>query len=413
MTTQTKIGILWVDDIRSQHATSIRNGYICTGTDAQSVQLINLQDLPQQYLWISNLTSNRFSYTDTHKKGAIKNSAFLGIKLSTIAIELGLTDELTDKLPVLYQVCKGIVDRIERKDGGLGISMHDVDYNILDKIHRTCAPIQSDMVPTLNGARDPKLQNAIENSMQKMQASALQKKGHLHEVQSAHFSKSPFMLTLLNLIYPMSNNYWESDEFSGWTIGKTEMGECEQNAESLQTLTEFGAKHCAFVEFEQLQTLTHVNTYYPLGRERQGTSPRHWATLPEIIDMANYSTLKLGKAYVTHGGKLPNAPSIPHSQDVMFTSYINGLVNQIQWMALSYDQRSAATVSPVSTYMRAYDRIICRIKAEQFIQEKFEVCGFNGGTVRFLIGMNDQIEKDRLKKAIFSKNMIPQFNLLR
>ncbi|ENI4488045.1 hypothetical protein ABXZ88_003929 [Vibrio fluvialis] len=412
MNTQTKIGILWVDDTRGQHPTTIRSGYICTGTDAKSVELIDLLDLPQQYLWITNMTVNRFSGTDTHTKGVIKNSAFLGIKLSTIAIELGLGDDLTEKLPVLYQVCKGLASRIERVDGGLGINLHNVDYTVLEDIHKLCAPIQSDKVPTSHGKRDPKLQVAISNSMQKMQASAVRRRSNIHEIQSAHFSKSPFMLTLLNLVYPTSSDYWESDQFSGYTIGRTELGEVENNAQLVNELVEFSQRHCAFVEFEQLQTLSHVNTYYPLGREMHPTSPRQWAALPEIIDMANFSTLRLGRAYITHGGKLPNAPSMPNADDITFTSYVNGLMNQIQWLALSFEKRNAECVSPVSTYMRAYDRIICRIRAEEFIQEKFEVCGFNGGTVRFLIGANDHSEKDRLKQAIFSKNMIPQLSLL-
>lgn len=412
MTKQTRIGILWVDDTRGEHSATFRNGYICTGADPKSVQLIDLQDLPQQYLWISNMTANRFSKTDASKKGVIKNAAFLGVKLSTIAIELGLGDDLTVKLPVFYQICKGLAERMERTDGGLGIDLYQSDYSVLENIHKRCAPVQSDAMPTTQGKHDPILHSAVANSMQKMQASVVKKRSHIHEVQSAHFSKSPFMLTLLNLTYPTSSDYWESEEFSGMTIGKTEMGESDNNAELIEKLTEFSKTHCAFIQFEQLQTMSHVNRYYPLGREMSPVPPRNWAALPEIIDMANFSTLRLGKAYVTHGGKLPNAPTIPPTESITFTSYINGLMNQIQWTALSYEKRDAASVSPVSTYMRAYDRIMCRIKADEFIQEKFEVCGFNGGTIRFLIGANDETEKNRLKKAIFSKNMIPQLSLL-
>lgn len=410
---KTNIGILWVDDPKSKDSlnpSTIKDAYICTGMSADDVERIPLTHLPQQYLWISNLTPDRFKYLSLSNYGHIKNSRFLGIAISQMAIDLALPDSLTEKMPILKYICQNIVDKIETD---MGIPISKVEYAVVKNIHEKLFSNRFHERHLLKGESNKLLDFAIDNSMQKIQASTLRKMNHLHEVQAATFARTPYSLTLLNLLYPTSNDFHETSEFEGKTIGTTETTTATDNEDVMPKLIALSKTKCGFVNFTQHETRTHVGRYYPLGKELVATEARHWATLPEIIDMANYSTLTLGKAFITEGGRLANAPLLDEvGVNQTFASYTNGLMNQLMWQALSYDSDTQKSVSAVSVYIRSYDRIMCRLKADMFIEEQFDICGFGVGTIRFLVSKNDQSEKSRLKDAIIKHSMIPQLSML-
>ncbi|MBF4437207.1 hypothetical protein ERJ77_22530, partial [Vibrio anguillarum] len=187
------VGILWIDDPKGQNHI-VKDGYICTGESPNDVKRVRLNSLSQQYIWITNLLPNRFKALGLGTQGCIKNSKFLGITLSNIAVELNLPEDLSEKLPVFYSVVKRIAEKIELE---LGVNLNNVEFVVQKNIHEKLFGYESLGRPTLDGVVNKSLNNAIANSMQKMQASTLRHHKHIHEIQSAKFSKVPYMLTLL------------------------------------------------------------------------------------------------------------------------------------------------------------------------------------------------------------------------
>nr|WP_192957887.1 hypothetical protein [Aliivibrio wodanis]VVV07001.1 hypothetical protein AW0309160_04495 [Aliivibrio wodanis] len=407
----TKIGIIWIDDNKALGSGSrlVDNGYECISSHPNEVKKINLNNLKSNYIYITNIKPNNYKRFGLDRFRNINSSKFLGVTLSTIAIELGLSEKLDEKLPIFYTVCQMLANKLEAQ---FGINLMNTEFTAIKEIHSKLLPDHQRNRPLLAMASNLELERAIANSMQKMQANSLRQSRDIQSITSARFPRVPYTLTLLNLLYPASNEYQINNNFNGRLIGQSEKSHIRGDDEVLQELIELAKTNCGFIEVEQVNTISKYNDYWPFGKELQATPPRRWAALPEAIDMANYSLLKLGSVYVTEGKKLPFAPTMPEVNSVKFLSYVNGLVNEVIWTSLGYSQMQDKYPSPISTYIRAYDRIMLRLKAKTFIDNQIEVSSFNTGAIRFYIDSTDSAESKKLKDLILAEDMIPQIDLL-
>ncbi|ACH64687.1 hypothetical protein ACTFQF_00890 [Aliivibrio fischeri] len=407
----TKIGIIWIDDNKGSGVgmRHVDSGYECTSSDPSKVRKIRLNDLKPNHIYITNIKPNNYKRFGLDRYKNINSSKFLGVTLSTIAIELGLSDKLSEKLPIFYTVCQLLATKLEEQ---FGINLMRTEFTATREIHAKLLPDNQRERPLLSMAPSLELERAITNSMQKMQANTLRKSRDIQSITSARFPRVPYTLTMLNLLYPASNEYTMNQNFNGYMIGQSEKSNICGDTDVLNELTELAKTHCGFIEVEQISSISKYSDYWPFGKELQSTPPRRWAAIPEAIDLANYSMIKLGTLYMTEGKKLPFAPTMPEPNEVRFLSYINGLVNEIVWTSIAYSQANDRYPSPVSTYIRAYDRIMLRLKAKTFVDNQIEVSSFNTGSIRFYIDPTDKAETQKLKELILSENMIPQIDLL-
>lgn len=410
MTTQ-KIGIIWLDAANNHNGSYsyVNSGYECVSSSPEDVQKINLNQLNPQTIYISNVKPHMYKRLGLDRFPNIRCSKFLGVMLSTIANELDLPDALQHKLPVFYTICQIIANRLQED---YSVDLQRSTYTILRDLHQILLPPELSEKPMLNMAPSKDLEHAIRQSMQKLQGNDTRRVREVHEICSARFPRAPYALSLLNFNYPTSNDYTESHILKDIEVGTNDEGTLPQTDEVVKQLIEMSKTKCAFIAIQQTGRWDRYATYWPFGREVKLVPPRQWASLPEVIDLLNYSTLKLGKMYVTEGGKLPFAPTIPEPSEVSFLSYANGLINEIVWMALSNSEEKDVFPTAFSTYMRAYDRIMCRLKGKEFVDGSFELCGYSTGVIRFFTDRSNHAETERLKHKILEMNMIPQFSAL-
>ena len=406
------IGIIWIDEpvFSGSKFNYVNYGYECISSDPDKIRKVKLSSLDRQRLYITNIKPHKYSALGLSRFDNIRSSKFLGITLSTIAIDLGISDKLTEKLPIFYTICQMLANKLQQN---YNVDLLENCYSVVKLLNQALLPEHQKQNVRLNSQRSIELEHAISNSMQKVQGNNSRRAHGVHEVSSARFSRAPYALELLNMTYPASNDYYQSDELLSVEVGTNDTDVLPKTSEVVNRLVTLSKDHCGFVEFEQIGKWDKYHSHYPLGKEISQSPMRRWAALPEIIDLLNYSQLRIGVMYLTRGERLDIAPEVPEVGDVSFLSYVNGLINEIVWTALGFSNVKDRYPSPVSTYIRAYDRIMCRLKATEFIDEQFQLSGFTTGTIRFYVNTDDKKEIERLRQTILDKNMLPQLSMLK
>lgn len=395
-----KLAMLWIE-VNGDVVQNI--AHVCTCDEPDKVTRTSLDRLDPQYVYLTNQRSHIFTRNkEIAKHYTMYHSQYFGVSVSQVAIELNLTDDLHTKLPVLLKIFSSIYDKLEKMN--VPHNPREQSWSYINRLNRAFIPQTKNY---LMGATSDSLDYAIENSTQKLQSNNL-RKGENEQIVSARMPKTPHFLHLTDQVYPASNHYKEYDEFDGEVCG-TEGGDVI-NETVIEKLVSRSETNAGFVHFQVLAVDKLHKTSMPIGMEMGTTVVRCWATLPEVIDMMNFTKLKLGTAYLTEGGRLAAVPEQP-PKDTIFTSYTNSLINEIFGLSLGYSQKDREP-SPIAAYYRAYDRIYCRIATKELITEGFRLSGFSSGTVRFYIDKKDKRRQAKLTKAFISNDLIPQLSML-
>lgn len=402
----TKVAILWIEENGGKSVA--RNGYVCSSDNVEDVKRIPLNQLSPQHLYICNVKPNMFKSLGLGTYPNIKNSNFLGFNLSRIVIELDLNGELARKMTILYYV---VSEAVKRFESTYNLDVTKSFYTILPELKSI---INEDGTPTVKGLPNEELNYAIKNSLQKVQ-SIIQndyQSATNQNIYSAQLPKTPYFFYLLSQNYPLGLDYSVSDEFDGVTIGTNEDGEIEGTTEVIQRLLAMSEKKTGFIKFTHNSTVSKFRQYYPFGKEIKRSVPREWAALPEIVDLANYSSLTLSKAFLTESGVLDIVSEMPNASQSTFFSYVNGLINEAIWMAISYHKMNKE-VSSIASYLRAYDRIKCRQLTTKLIEKDFHMVGYSTACIRFSVQKENATESARLAREMIALKLVPQLNLLK
>ncbi|EGQ9239470.1 hypothetical protein M2G93_16825 [Vibrio vulnificus] len=394
-----KLAFLWIDDPKNNHA--VTHGYLCTEDQPNEVVKTRLADLPFEYTYVTNLKSHRFKNLGIRTQYGIKHANYFGVAAGQIAMELGVSDTLSEKLSVFTIVLSQLAQRIFNM---YGVAIKDESWTILEGLRDKIYPNLAHQTLRLNGCESDALGMAIENSLQKLQANTVfNRSPNKFNVISAKYPKTPYFFHLLQQNYPISENYKDERRFEGVKIGRS--GSVVNGEEHIQQLIEYAKSNAGFFNFHVDYMDSKHQRYVPLGQEIKTCARREWAALPEIIDLCNYATITLGIGYVTKAEKLPFAPEAPTS-DVVFLSYVNGTVNEALLWSLSYKKEQERYTSPIAAYIRAYDRVIMRQVAMSIVDEGFDTLGFSNGTVRFVA--RSAQERESLRVAMTKKGLVPQ-----
>lgn len=396
-----KLAVVWIDDQQSQLH---KIGYVCTEDAPNEVNKILLTNLKDGYLYITNQKANKFKSLGITAQLGIKHSAYFGCSISQIGIELGLptSTPLTQSLPIFTEVLSGVAKKLF---GQYNVKVNDElkAMTALETIRNSAYPSVVESSLRVDGGlgRSDDLRFAINNSLQKLQANDFGAKNK-GEIISARFPKTPYFLHLMNQSYPVSNDYTENRDFMGIRLGTD--GNTVVGSEHIEGLIEYAKNYAGFVNFQVISMDSRHELYCPLGREIQPTEPRKWAALPEIIDLCNYSVIELGTGFFTKAERLPFAPPLP-TEKMSFLSYVNGTVNDILTVALSFKKMNERFAHPVASYLRAYDRIMLRQNSMELVEKGYKLIGFSNSSARFSVSKQ---EKDRCRKAMTEVGFVPQ-----
>ncbi|USD35504.1 MULTISPECIES: hypothetical protein [Vibrio] len=401
---ELNLAILWIHEIEGTKPGYKPIANVCTCDDPEKVQRVDLDNLNPKYFYLSNKRSHFFTHNkEIGQAYRIVHSAYFGVGVSSVVAELGLKDDLNEKMPVLLKVFSQVAEKLHQ----FGIDT-DKDHTVLKTIRDQVSPTNEHSVYFLDGSPSQSLEHAIDNSLQKLQAGT-HRKGVHEKVVSIKNPKTPYFLHLVNQRYPISTEYRTYDALKGKECGTGKHGALV-DSQTATELVDLANSKAGFIEFEATYTdkLHHDNM--PLGKEVSNSKHRMWATLVEAVDMLNYCTLKLGNAYITDAGKLPNFPEQPPA-NTKFVSYTNGLVNEIMWLSMSYHSKRDTSISPIAAYVRAYDRVLCRQKAINFINKGYKFTGFVSGTIRFAMKL-DEHRIENFTQMCREEGLIPQINII-
>ncbi|MDN3661072.1 hypothetical protein [Vibrio agarivorans] len=393
------MAFIWIDDPKTNHYPV--TGYMSGEDKPEQVERVKIANLPPEYTYITNIKPHRFKALGLKTQYGIKHAGYYGISAANIAIELGITETLSEKLPVFSTVIAKIAEKLFDM---YQVVPTDESYTILEKIRDHIYPDLTYQTLRLDGRESESLGYAVDNSLQKLQSNNVKiKPSSSNPVVSAYFPKTPYFLHLLGQSYPIQEDYRETTEFDGQKIGMD--GNEIVNEETIQKLIEYSQQYAGFIRFKVLSMDARHEKFVPLGREISKSSYREWAAIPEIIDLCNYALLELYVGYVTFAEKLPFAPNIPDN-NVKFLSYVNGSVNEALWLSLSYKKTSERFTSPIASYIRAYDRIMLRQASMGLVEKGFQLVGFSNGSTRFIVNGRDECQ--RLRQQMPAHGLIPQ-----
>lgn len=399
---EQELAILWIDDHGDARKPTV--GHVCLPEQPEAVERVALSALNLKYAYITNIKPHRFRTLGIGGHYTILNASYFGVGIAQVAFELGLGHELSQKMPVLLKIFTAVKNKLVQQ---FDLDIHDNRYSVLETLRDTVCPQAADIPCFIGGRQHTGLDNAIHNSLQKLQANTVKTNPEEYRIVSAKYPRSVYFLHLINQKYPLSHDYELCSDFEGSVAGTDRQGQVV--AESLiEDLTSYASEHAGFMHFEVLNMDSKHEQYVPLGMEIANKRHREWATLPEIIDLLNYSTLKLGACYATPCTQLTCFSEQPDLK-TKFYSYTNGLVNESLWMAMSYKRKNEIEPAPLAAYIRAYDRILCRRATTELVQEGFISKGFSTGAVRFAVKKSDDKELSRLRQALLKRGLAPQF----
>ncbi|MCG9579585.1 hypothetical protein L1D14_25590 [Vibrio tubiashii] len=395
-----KLAILWIEE---QGDTYSNIGHVCTVDNPDTIERVNIDALSPEYFYLTNKRANFFkSNPQLGQYYRIVHGNFFGVGVSQVAIELGLSDVLSEKMPTLLSVFDTLVAKLSTQ---FEIDFSNTGYTVFQSLKSLVAPYTPYM---LNGEKSNVLNVAFNNATQKLQSNTIRQAKN-QEIVSAKHPKTPHFLHLINQTYPISNQYREDNSFDKEICGTDSQGNVV-NEDVIYKLIELAKNNAGVMYFDVVSVDELHGRNMPIGMQKIQKDPRHWACLPEIIDMLNYAQLKLGVAYITKGGALTHFGQQPPA-DTPFFSYTNGLLNEIIWMAMSYTT-NGAPASPLAAHVRAYDRILCRQQATALVMKGYRLSGFSSGTLRFFVNKDDKAHQAQLSRDLINHNLLPQFSLL-
>ncbi|MEI8659204.1 hypothetical protein [Vibrio sp. Hal054] len=396
------IAILWIDDEHGGSSFKPSLAFMCSNDKPNDVSRVSLSSLDAGFTYITNVKPHLFKHMGLSKRHRLLNANFFGVTLSQIAIELGLDDDLNIKLPVMLKVFSTMENKLRQT---YGLKIEECQYTILEKLREIICPNHHRDLATIDGANSLHLNNAIRESTQKLQANNIDIDKKFSTVVSGKFPKLPYFIHLMGQGYPVSHNYQVTTDFQDRTVG---MNGSEDDS---RLVVDFARKKAGFMEFQVEDMQKDHRRYIPVGMEITTTRSRRWAALPEIVDMMNYATLRLGQCFYTDSEPLPFVPAEPPIE-TKFMNYTNGLINEAIWVAISYSNNSDASASPIAAYVRAYDRVMCRRAATELFTQGFRLVGFSTGTVRFVVDSGNESQKEKLAQALLEQNLLPQLGAL-
>ncbi len=160
-------------------------------------------------------------------------------------------------------------------------------------------------------------------------------------------------------------------------------------------------KEARFFRISVLKTQSDYATYGGFGCGKSET--REWVTMPELLNMCRYSLVSIKEIYSLPLGYLKDyVDFLPAFDNIPDISISAGLF--MQNVAAAFMLQIDKKETPLTAYLRAYDRIGCFLGAEQLYALGVMPASFSMGRIVTVVG-DDQIGEVKARMA--SIGMIP------
>ena len=391
---QVSMGVCWFDDPKNPEA-----GW-ASEAGQTAFRVNGYHELSQECIWVSNVDSKTFREFNLHNIPNLRESSYMRVRLDRLARELGINGSNNEAVEIL----SSILDRAIR----FGYERFAISPE--DKGYRYSAILASQHMPGSLRQRPRSHTDAIEEALRQSTQHFQSRTGKAPYGASTHtfiFPRMAYSNWLLTRRYPMTSN-WKPIKFNngGFEIGQREGSPIKGTAARLKKLEEINAKEAMVLK---VKVLGMDGFYVPFASfgAGYGSSQRHWATLPEIIEMARYSHLKVEGGFKTDLSKM-EGHLLDDNPQTNF-SFSKGIFyeNVYSFLGNFVDGRQP---TGLAAYLRAYDRIACLKIAEAFSRQGINVGSFGTGMITLFIQENQIKEAAELGLSL---GLVPPLDLIK
>jgi hypothetical protein len=361
-----KIGVVCFED------TEVVGKAWASVSGEESKRINGIGELSSSVYWVTNLPYNLFRRFNLNKKPNVFDHQFFRTSVKLIAGEVGLEDDLKKLSEFSAKTFQRVYDYCE--------SMYDVDlkyspYRLNTLLSDYVIAKSVRQIPM--GSTASTLTEAFMESTQQNQAMIGEvPKGS--KARTFSFPKGAYARELLSLDYPVSTQWNMLNEVDIKTvIGTREGNTITGTSSAIKKINKICSQKAGLFKINVLYTEKFFRSFSTFG---QGSNyNRSWVTLPELLDIIQFSVIEILEGYTSEIGKLPLHKSIDLSIDEF--SYSRGLMLENVWTAYTLPLNRGKFFTPVGAYMRAYDRILCNKVAYEFARNNFSVGSFGTGRV--------------------------------
>lgn len=340
--------------------------------------------LSTEYVWVLNLTFFQFRHHNLYNVQHLRDMQYFRCKLSVLQQELGISGP---------QRAVEMLSKCFTRVVALGSSILGIDNSVMG--YRYLSLIQSVLLPPSarkrpEGVRRQEIELAIQQSYQANQ-SMVGKKPVNATAHCFSFPRHAFNLWLLGREYPASNEWSEIAFSREVTYIGCEDGDVIPGSRDIKArLLDWSAsKEIAAIFQIGVESQDKFYTRFAMfgaGHNGKSSAPmRAWVTLPELLDIARYSKIRILRGMKTQLGKLPLSEEIMGqlSSPSDRLSFSKGLL--LENIAGALGTPFNEMTSSLSAYVRAYDRIACGRVAETFAKNSYVVGSYSSGKIFLML----------------------------
>lgn len=390
--TSKYVGVCVFDD-----NTGIGPGWASVG-GAKARRISHFSELPQNVAWVTNLNYRMFTKLNLNKMPNVFDEQYFRSSIKNISEESGVIGDGEEA--AIY--CSAILQNTY-KETCKALGVDDLPFHP----YRFYVGLSGKVVPK-SVRRSPS--HASGFAIQEVMKGATQQNQAMFGVRAPSGSKAcPLTVPRANYFSWIMRQRLPSCE--GWKKVKddevkalfgTQHGKKVRGTDAvINNLLDMADSNALFLSVV-------VRTVDPFYRDfatfgSGANYQRQYATLPEILNLARFSTLEIGGGYKC--GYLSNDDKINIDVTNMFR-YSRGLALENIYAALANPVKISGkeSASGLSAYLRAYDRIMCQRHAEVVAKNGFTIGSFGTGKI---IVYSQESESDLLLEACKEAKLMP------
>lgn len=389
-----EIGVCCFDDTKFAGSgwTSI-NG--CTPTKISS-----FAELSSTTLWVCNLDYRTYRKLNLSNTQHIVDSQYFRTSLSILAKELGLTHDNKN----LVQRASKIFSRVSKLCiDYLGIAPSNT-YKLSNSISDSVIPAALKKHP--QGPFKEELLAAFKQSTQQNQAMIGQVRPQGATAYTFSFPRTAYAQWLMGLDYPIKNEWSEIIHKSGPPVFGVEDGvEIKGTKANRKKLLDVSSSKAAFF---RVKVHSMSKSYHAICNFGSGASyPRYWASAPEILELSTYAKVETQGGFYSDLGKLSFENNLKEQLDEYSIS--RSLFYENLWVGLAVPLLNGEIYTPLSAYIRTYDRIACGRAARAFTDHSYIVGSYGTGRVTVYLRPSQLHQASRFALSL---GLLPQVEII-
>ncbi len=398
-----KIGVCLFDE-----PNIAREGWVSIA-GSKAVRVNGIGELRNDVFWVTNLSYFSYRNLNLNQMPNVVDEQYFRTKLTSLCKELSSSENPEE----LASMAALILDRThEIGERFLSISANGSHYRYTN-ILQGCL-LGSELRKQPMGAGSLDITEAIQQSTQENQSMTAKSFAKGSKLHSFTFPRAGYAKWLLSKQYP-TNSGWTKlnvDRKGEVVIGYEDGIKIKGTDAFIGKLEDLDNSNKAALF--RVSIVSMNPQYMQFAKFGSGANKyvRRWASLPEIIDISRYSKVIVMDGYTAQKSPL-NLPEFVLADDELQLDYSfsKGLFLENLWAAISSPSysKTSNTVSAVSAYMRAYDRIACGRAAAAFAMHGFTVGSYGMGRVQVSLRPG---EENSSKVIAINNNLLPYMKFM-